>query len=57
MYQLVAQWLSSSVRLEIEGLLAQDSPEALCCVLEQDTLSSAIVLVQPRKKEQLLSWT
>ena len=57
MYQLVAQWLSSSVRLEIEGLLAQDSPEALCCILEQDTLSSAIVLVQPRKKEQLLSWT
>ena len=27
--------------LEIQGLLVRDSPKALCCVLEQDTLSSA----------------
>ena len=31
----------SSVRLGIEGSLVRDSMEALCCVLEQDTLSSA----------------
>ena len=30
-----------SVRLEIKVSLVQDSPEALHCVLEQDTLSSA----------------
>ena len=35
----VTQWLS--IRLEIEGSPVQDSPEVLCCVLEQDTLSSA----------------
>ena len=34
------QWFSGSARLEIEGSLVQDSLEALCCVLEQDTLSS-----------------
>ena len=34
-----AQW--ESARLEIEGLLVQDSPNVMCCVLEQDTLSSA----------------
>ena len=28
-------------RLVIEGLLIRDSPESLCCVLEQDTLSVA----------------
>ena len=31
----------SSVRLGIEGLLGHDSPESLCCVLEQGSLSSA----------------
>ena len=30
--------LSGSVRLRLQ---VRDSPEALCCVLEQDTLSSA----------------
>ena len=30
-----------SVRLGIERLLVQVSQEALCCVVEQDTLSSA----------------
>ena len=38
------------------------SPEALCCVLEQDTLSSAKYWVQPRKTspdmtEELLTQT
>ena len=33
----------------IEGLLVRDSPESLSCVLEQDTLSAALVLVQPKK--------
>ena len=33
----------------IEGSLVQDSPESLSCVLEQDTLSAALVLVQPKK--------
>ena len=31
-----------SVRLGIEGSLVQDSPEVLCCVIQQDTLSSAL---------------
>ena len=35
----MAQWLS--IRLEMEGSLVVDSPKALCCVLEQGTLSSA----------------
>ena len=39
----MAQWLRS-VRLQIEGLLGQDSPKVLNCVLEQDTLSSAHAL-------------
>ena len=30
-----------SVRLGIEWLLVRGSPESLCCVLEQDTLSAA----------------
>ena len=30
-----------SDRLEVEGLWVRDSLEALCCDLEQDTLSSA----------------
>ena len=38
-----------SVRLEIEGSPVRDSAEAQCCVLEQDTLSSLLILVQPRK--------
>ena len=29
------------LRLKIKGLLVQDSPEALSCVLELDTLSFA----------------
>ena len=29
-----------SVRLGIKGLLVRDSPEALCCDLEQDALSN-----------------
>ena len=32
---------AGSVRLGIEESLAPDSLEALCCVLEQDTLYSA----------------
>ena len=39
-----AHWYNvqrSSVRLEIEGSLVRDSLEALCCVIEQDILSSA----------------
>ena len=38
------QWFSwLTVRLGIEGLLVGDTPpvKLLCCVLEQDTLSSA----------------
>ena len=35
----MVQWYS--VRLGIEGLLVLVSLEALCCVLEQDALSSA----------------
>ena len=35
----VGHW--KSVRLWVKGLLVQDSLEAQCCVLEQDTLSSA----------------
>ena len=35
-------WLSDRVLvLESEGSLVRDSTEVLCCVLEQDTLSSA----------------
>ena len=34
----MAQWLS--FRLGVEGSLLRDSPEVLCCVLVQDTLSS-----------------
>ena len=43
------------VRLEIKGLLDQDSPlgGSLCCVLEQDTLymlfSTVLTLILPRK--------
>ena len=45
---MVVQWQSG--RLEFEESLIWDSPEALCCVREQDTISSAlIVLVQPTK--------
>ena len=35
--------------MEIKGLprFEPHQREALCCVLEQDTLSSALVLVQP----------
>ena len=33
---------------QIQGLLVRDSSKALGCVLEQETLSSAL-LVQPRK--------
>ena len=37
-----------SVRLGIQGLLVRVSPpaESLCCVLEQNTISTALVLVQ-----------
>ena len=35
----MAQWLNA--RLGIELLLVQESLEALSCVLEQDTVSSA----------------
>ena len=42
-----------SVRLAILGSLVQDSLEVLCCVLEQDTLSSAyFVLVQLIRKTE-----
>ena len=45
-----AQWLSGRVLDSSEGLLVQASLETLCCVLEQDTLVLAkLVLVQPRK--------
>ena len=30
------------VKLGIKGLLVQDFPESLCCVLDQDTLSSGL---------------
>ena len=44
----MAQW--KSTQLKITELLAQASMEAQCCSLEQETLSSAyIVLLQPRK--------
>ena len=37
-----AQWLSSTViECPITGSLAKATPEALCCVLEQDILSPA----------------
>ena len=51
----MAQWYC--FRLDIEGLLVRDSSEALFCVLEQDTLSSAynLVLVQPRKTGNVLT--
>ena len=47
-------------RMQIEGMWVQASPEALCCVLEQDFL--CLVLVQPRKTcpdmtEKLLTGT
>ena len=42
---VVAQWQSAG--LEIEGLRARASPEALCCVFEQDTLSSAYYWFNP----------
>ena len=32
------QWLSDRVRLEIKRSLVRDSPEVLCCVLEQVVL-------------------
>ena len=36
------QWLYCwIVRLGVDGSLVRDLPEALCCVLEPDTLSSA----------------
>ena len=35
----MSQWYS--VRLGNEELLVKDSPETLCCVLEQETLFSA----------------
>ena len=36
---------------EDQGLLVRDSPlaESLSCVLDQETLSAALALVQPRK--------
>ena len=37
------------LRLEMEGLLVWDLPEALCCVLEQDILSSAVSTQEDRK--------
>ena len=43
----VTKWWS--VRLEIEGSLVQASPEALCYVLDQDTLSSALYWFNPGK--------
>ena len=47
----MAQWFG--VRFEIERLLVQDSLKALCFVLEENILSSALVLVQPRKTGKL----
>ena len=43
----MAQW--QNTRLVIEWLLVQVSPEKLCCVLEQDTLSSALIAQVQRK--------
>ena len=34
--------------LEIEGLLVRVSPEARCCVLEQDGIILCLVLIQPQ---------
>ena len=42
------QWLSGRV-LETEGPRVRASPASLRCVLEQDTLILALVLVQPKK--------
>ena len=42
--------------LELKGLLVRDSTEALCCVLEKDTLSSAYAtytLCHPSQKSSL----
>ena len=36
----MCEGLSGSVRFEIKGSLVRYSQEVLCCVLEQDTLSS-----------------
>ena len=50
-----AQWLSNRMPFEIEGLLGQASPEALCCVLQQDTLFSAYY-VYWFKPGTILTW-
>ena len=44
-----AQWQSG--RLEIEGSQVRDLPEALRCVLEQNTLSCALYWFNPGKKQ------
>ena len=38
---LMASAMTQSIRLRFKGWQVRDLPEALCCVLEQDTLSSA----------------
>ena len=37
---MVAQWLLRVVCLRSKGHRVRESPDALCCVLEQDTISS-----------------
>ena len=43
-------WLSDIVLDEVEGVLVQDSEELMCCVLEQDTLSSASYWFNPERQ-------
>ena len=51
-YIFFAETSGSVVRLEIKGMVFQDSPlaETLCCVLEQDTsFIHCLILVHSRK--------
>ena len=50
------QLVRTSVRFGIEGSRVQDLPEAMCCVHEQDTVSSAKYWFTPGRQESVSAW-
>ena len=51
----VANWKYIAVGSLVEGLLDPDSPEALCCVGDQDTLSSAYISTGSAQEDRKVS--